>query len=83
MKTRLVRIGNSRGVRIPKPLIIEAGLTDEVELHVRDGGIMIASAARPRRDWAEAARLGHERGDDRPLIGGSSTQFDEEQWEWE
>ncbi len=29
---RLVQIGNSRGVRIPKPLIEEAGLTDEVEL---------------------------------------------------
>jgi antitoxin MazE len=62
---------------------MEAGLTEEVELQVREGGIMIASATRPRAGWAEAARLGHERRDDRPLIGGSSTRFDEEQWEWE
>ncbi len=41
MKARLVRIGNSRGVRLPKPLIEEAGLSDEVELQVRDGSVVI------------------------------------------
>jgi antitoxin MazE len=82
VKTRLVRIGNSRGFRLPKPLILQAGLTDEVELQVREGAIVIASAGRPRAGWAEAAKLGHERGDDRPLVGGSSTRFDEKEWEW-
>ncbi len=82
MKTRLVRIGNSRGVRLPKPLIVQAGLTEDVELHVREGAILIASANRPRAGWAEAARIGHARGDDRPLVGGSSSRFDEEEWEW-
>ncbi len=83
MKTRLVRIGNSRGVRLPKPLILEAGLTDEVELRVRGAAIVIASAARPRDGWADAARLGNDRGDDRPLVKGSTTRFDTEEWEWE
>jgi len=83
MKTRLVRIGNSRGVRLPKPLILQAGLTEDVELQVREGAILIASASRPRAGWAEAARMGHERGDDRPLVGGSSSRFDEEEWEWQ
>ena len=41
MKARLVRIGNSRGVRLPKPLILQAGLTDEVELTVQGGAIVI------------------------------------------
>lgn len=82
MKTRLVRIGNSRGVRLPKPLILEAGLTDDVELRVRGGAIVIASAARPRAGWADAARLGHERRDDRPLVTGSTTRFDLEGWKW-
>lgn len=82
MKTRLVRIGNSRGVRLPKPLILQAGLTEDVELQVREGAIVIASASRPRAGWLEAARLGHERGDDLPLVGGSSSRFDEEEWEW-
>jgi antitoxin MazE len=37
MKARLVRIGNSRGVRLPKPLILEAGLGEDVELRVQKG----------------------------------------------
>jgi antitoxin MazE len=82
MKTRLVRIGNSRGVRIPKPLIEQAGLSDEVELEVRQGAIVIAAAARPRAGWAAAAKQGHERGDDAPLAKGPPTRFDLEEWEW-
>lgn len=42
MKTKLVSIGNSRGVRLPKPLILQAGLTEEVDLRVRDGAIIIS-----------------------------------------
>jgi antitoxin component of MazEF toxin-antitoxin module len=48
MKSRLVRIGNSRGVRLPKAIIAQAGLTDEVELGVRDGAIIIARATAAR-----------------------------------
>jgi antitoxin MazE len=46
-KARLVRIGNSRGVRLPKPLIEQAGLSDEVELDVRDGAIVIRASNGP------------------------------------
>jgi antitoxin MazE len=67
MKTRLVRIGNSRGVRLPKPLIEQAGLTDEVELGVRNGAIVIEPAAKPRSGWADAAKLMRARDDDRLL----------------
>lgn len=56
MKARLLRIGNSRGVRLPKPLIEEAGLGDEVELHVREGAVVIMPTARPRAGWGEAAK---------------------------
>jgi len=67
MKTRLVRIGNSRGIRLPKPLISQAGLTDEVELHVRDGALVIKRASTPRAGWAQAAKALHERDEDRLL----------------
>ena len=42
MKTRLVRIGNSRGLRLPKPLLEQAGLEDEVEIRVEQGALIIA-----------------------------------------
>jgi antitoxin MazE len=82
MKTRLIRIGNSRGVRLPKPLIAEAGLTDEVELRVQDGAIVIEPATTNRSGWADAAKLVHERGEDRLLDPPVSTDFDEKDWEW-
>lgn len=82
MKTRIIRIGNSRGVRLPKPLIEEAGLTDEVELHVRDGAITIAAISEPRAGWADAARAARERNEDAMLDEPTPTRFDEEEWEW-
>ena len=82
MKTRLVRIGNSRGIRLPKPLIAQVGLTEEVELHVRDGAIVIERASMPRAGWAQAAREMHERDEDRLVAPFTATQFEEEEWEW-
>lgn len=82
MKTRLVRIGNSRGVRLPKPLIEEAGLPEDVELRVRAGAIIIAPATGKRAGWAEAARRLRERGEDRLLEPPTPTRFDTEDWEW-
>ena len=82
MKTRLVRIGNSRGVRLPKPLIAEAGLGEEVELRVREGAIVIARSALPRAGWADAARQLRHRDEDTLLDPPTPTRFDEKEWEW-
>ena len=82
MKARLVRIGNSRGIRLPKLLIEEAGLDEEVELRAREGVIVISRAERPRAGWKEAARRVHERDEDRLLDEPTPTRFDEEEWEW-
>jgi len=82
MKTRLVRIGNSRGVRLPKAIIAQAGLTEEVELGVRDGAIVIARATSARSGWAAAASQMHQRDEDRLLDTPNPTSFDEKEWEW-
>lgn len=82
MKTRLVRIGNSRGVRIPKPLLDQVGLEDEVELRVIENGIVIEVVRAPRANWAEAAQLLRERGEDHPIDEPTPTRFDETEWEW-
>jgi antitoxin MazE len=82
MKTHLIRVGNSRGVRLPKLLIEEAGLTDAVELRVRDGAIVIARVAHARSGWAEAAQRMRERGEDGLLDPYTPTRFDEGEWKW-
>jgi antitoxin MazE len=71
MMARLVRIGNSWGIRLPKPLIEEAGLSEEVEVRVRDGAVVITGARRPRSGWAQAARRMRARGDDPDTATGS------------
>jgi len=81
MKSRLIRIGNSRGVRLPKPLIEEAGLQEEVEVQIRGNALVITSPIRPRAGWAEAARQMRERGDDL-LEEPTGTQFDDKEWRW-
>jgi antitoxin MazE len=68
MRSRIVRIGNSRGVRLPKLLIEQAGLLEEVELRAEAGQIIIAAPRTTRAGWAEAAQLG-ERGGRRPRPG--------------
>jgi len=82
MKTRLVRIGNSRGVRLPKTIIAQAGLTDEVELGVRDGAVVIARATSARSGWADAARQMRQRDEGRLLDPPTATRFDEKEWQW-
>lgn len=82
MKARIVRVGNSRGIRIPKPLLDQAGLAEDVELRAEPGRIVIEAANRPRAGWAEAARLMAERGEDGLLDPPTPTRFEDEEWEW-
>lgn len=79
MKTRLVRIGNSRGIRIPKPVLEQLGLVDEVELAVQDGALVVTPVRDPRAGWADAvARHGPS-----PLLDAPTpTAFDEGEWSW-
>ena len=82
MKARLVRIGNSRGIRLPKPLIEQAGLGEEVELLVQDGAILIQSTPSSRAGWADAARHLAEAEGIGLLDAPSATKFDEGEWTW-
>jgi antitoxin MazE len=87
MKSHLVRIGNSRGVRIPKLWLEQLDLGEEVEMRVEADHLVICSARRPRQGWEEQFRAMHQRGDDR-LIDGRlieglpASTWDVEEWEW-
>ena len=56
MKTRIVPIGNSQGIRIPKVLLEQVGLKGEVELSVDGDSLIIRPAASPRAGWARHSR---------------------------
>jgi antitoxin MazE len=84
VKARIVKIGNSQGIRIPKLLLDQADLGEEVELELQGEQIVIRSAYRARRDWSDQFKAMAARGDDKLLDGDVmvSTAWDEEEWEW-
>jgi antitoxin MazE len=80
MRTSLVRIGNSRGVRIPKPLLEACGLADQVELTVEDGRLVVAPATHPRAGWEESFAAAPPTDEDRAI--DIASRFDDEEWTW-
>ena len=84
MRTRIIRIGNSQGIRIPKVYLQQTGLGEEVELEVQDNEIVIRSTQQPRQGWAEAFQAMAARGDDQLLDQGATNQsdWDEAEWQW-
>ena len=66
MRTSLRKIGNSQGVLIPKPMLIQAGLEDEIDIDVEDGAVVLRAPrpANPRAAWSAAAQLLAASGDD-------------------
>ncbi|MAO64580.1 MAG: AbrB/MazE/SpoVT family DNA-binding domain-containing protein [Balneola sp.] len=85
MKTKIIRIGNSQGVRIPKPLIEQSGITEEIEMILRDNEIVLRSAETIRKDWEASFEKMAEKGDDvlfdQEEIEKSS-DWDETEWTW-
>ena len=72
MKAELVRIGNSRGIRIPKPLIEQCGLGDEVVLRVENQSIIISSERSSRAAWEEQFRAAGTSGKDELLLDSTA-----------
>jgi antitoxin MazE len=81
MRVNVVRIGNSRGVRIPKALLEQCGIGDAVDLTVEDGKLVARPLHRVRAGWAEAAGAMAARGDDRLIDPETPTAFDADEWE--
>ncbi|MCJ7776757.1 MAG: hypothetical protein MUP16_00340 [Sedimentisphaerales bacterium] len=84
MKTRIVKIGNSQGVRIPSLLLNQLQLKGEVELAVKHNQLVIRPSHRPRQGWDEQFKKMAEKRDDRLLDENavSLTQWDENEWQW-
>ena len=83
MKTTLISIGNSRGVRIPKPLIEQCGLTEQVDMDVQDRMIIIHAPRQPRAGWGAAFAQMARAGDDKLLDAHPvATRWDDEDWQW-
>ena len=65
------------GIAVQQP-----SLTDEVELRITEGGILIEAVRTPRAGWEEAAKRQRENGEDGLLDDPTPTAFDDEGWAW-
>ncbi len=84
MRVRVVKIGNSRGIRIPKPILEQTGIMEDAELEVEKNRIIIRAISNPRAGWDFAFKTMAEKDDD-VLIHGTeniSHSWDEEEWQW-
>ncbi|MEQ1575065.1 MAG: AbrB/MazE/SpoVT family DNA-binding domain-containing protein [Vicinamibacterales bacterium] len=81
-KGRIVRIGNSRGIRVPKGLLEQAQLPEDVELQAEHGRLVVRAARGPRSGWAAAAKAMHVEGEDKLLDASTRTRFDDKDWRW-
>jgi len=83
MKAELVQIGNSRGIRIPKPLIEQCGLGDKVELRIQNDCLVISPDRKPRQGWDKAFRAaGPAIHDELLLETADPSEFDRKEWQW-
>ena len=84
MQARIIKIGNSRGIRIPKPLLDQSGIRDHVELEVSENQIIIRPVGNPRHGWDQAFSTMAAKGDDAPLDQAEilATEWDEDGWQW-
>jgi antitoxin MazE len=82
VKTRIIKIGNSRGIRIPKLLIEQVGIGTEVEITVEKDQLVVRSASSPRQGWDAQFRAMAEHGHDRLLDTAVLTEWDSSEWKW-
>ncbi len=84
MRARIVKIGNSQGIRIPKLLLDQTGIKDDIEIEIDKTQIIIRPVSHPRSGWDGAFGEMAQNGDD-ALITGNDTishSWDDAEWQW-
>ena len=81
MKASIIKIGNSHGVRIPKPILDQCGFEREVEMEIHNQELIIKTPKHPRKNWAKSFQKMAEVGDDK-LLDSVETEWESEEWEW-
>jgi len=82
MQLNIVQIGNSKGIRIPKAILDQCQIEDQVDLEVKDGRIILEPRRKtPREGWAKAFKDMQSNQEDALLID-DSVDIDSDDWEW-
>ncbi len=82
MKSQIIQIGNSQGIRLPKVLLEESQISGEVDLELHPDGILIRNAEIPRAGWDEQFKKLAENDDDELVGSNAATGFEKKEWQW-
>ena len=82
--THIVKIGNSQGIRIPKLLLEQVGLSGEIQVEIESDRLILRSSKGRRQGWDEQFKRMAQQGDDRLLDGEVlfHTAWEVQEWEW-
>jgi antitoxin MazE len=81
MKSQIIQIGNSQGIRIPKVLLEDSRISGEVDLELHPDGILIRKTQKARDGWDEAFRRMAENDEDE-ITDDTPTEFEKKEWQW-
>lgn len=85
MKAKIIKIGNSQGIRIPKIILEQSGFGEEVELEVSNRQLILRPARHIRQGWENEFQAMAEKKDDRLLDEeylANQSSWDTDEWEW-
>ncbi|HMQ03180.1 MAG TPA: hypothetical protein PKD26_04635 [Pyrinomonadaceae bacterium] len=82
MKAQIIQIGNSQGIRIPKMMLEDTGISGEVELLATNEGILIRKIRKPRGNWDLVFKELADMDDDFSEETSPGTEFDRKEWQW-
>lgn len=80
MEVSVIKIGNSRGIRLSKTLIDKYSIKDTVDLILEKGQIVIKPISKPRKGWEKSFKEMSENGDDRLLFNDVFEDENLEEW---
>lgn len=81
MLTDIIKIGNSKGIRIPAFILKECDIDKEVDIQVKEGRIIITPVKTPRAGWDRKFKEMRKNTDDVLLIN-ENVDIELEDWKW-
>lgn len=82
VRAKVIKIGNSRGIRIPRSMLEQAGLTNDVEMTIEGNKLIIQPSRHAREGWHARFAAMAESGDDQLLDQATPTQWEDDEWTW-
>ncbi len=80
MEISVIKIGNSKGLRLSKDILTRYNIKDTVELILEKGYIILKPASQPRKGWEKAFKQMHDHQDDHLLMDDVFEDENFEEW---